>query len=83
MNDDSEPVSLEMFNTWFEEQPVCWQNMVNILRHRDDPLIHSDFEKAINLYLATWNLTYARSPLMYGRITGLQSNLTNWMLSHA
>jgi hypothetical protein len=88
MHDDSELTELELPGPTFSDQPLCYQNMINLLRQTRDPYFNMGFDRIVNEYLAEWKLEFVRYP-MEGltnkglKIVGDRSNLTVWMLTHA
>ncbi len=85
MHDDSELAELLLVGNRFDDQPVCWQNMVIQLKSRTNPFTwmwraHSEIQD----YLAQWNLTYVmKDDHDMSKVRGTRSNLTAWMLAHA
>lgn len=84
MHSQAQPLSvLELSGSKFEEQPVCWQNMVNELSEHDE-LFHMKFVGTISNHLALFNLTYVNN--MYpvaSLVKGTPEDLTAWMLTYA
>ncbi len=74
---------LELTGDKFDEQPSCWQNIVNQLADAD-AYFHMKFVGAISNHLATFNLTYVNK--MYPEaslVKGTPEDLTAWMLTYA
>jgi hypothetical protein len=74
---------LELSGSRFEEQPACWQNMVNELSEHDE-LFHMKFVRTISNHLAKFNLTYVNN--LYPEpslVKGTTEDLTAWMLTYA
>ena len=84
MHEQAQTLSvLELSGSKFEEQPVCWQNMVNELSEQDE-YFHTRFVRTISNHLAKFNLTYVNN--LYPEtslVKGTPEDLTAWMLTYA
>ena len=84
MHEQAQTLSvLELSGSKFEEQPVCWQNMVNELSEQDE-YFHKKFVSTINKHLAKFNLTYVNK--LYPEaslVKGTPEDVTAWMLTYA
>ena len=85
MHDDQKPPLsvLELSGDKFDEQPVCWQNMVNELSDADE-YFHMKFVKTISKHLAKFHLTYVHNLYPEASVVkGTTEDLAAWMLAYA
>ena len=84
MHDQKPPLSvLELIGDKFDEQPACWQNMVNKLS-QDDEYFHMKFVNTISNHLAKFHLTYVHN--LYpeaSHVKGTPEDLTAWVLTYS
>ena len=68
----------------FEDQPVCWQNMVNELSSQGLLHLHSTYVLAIRMHLAKFNLSFVDNEYPeVSLIKGTVEDLTAWMLAYS
>ena len=85
MHDDQKPPLsvLELSGDKFDEQPVCWQNMVNKLS-QDDEYFHKKFVRSIGKHLAQFHLTYVNNPYPEASLVkGTKEDLMAWILAYS
>ena len=68
----------------FENQPVCWQNMVTELSSQGLGRFHSTYVLSIRMHLAKFNLTYVDKEYPeVSLVKGSPEDLTAWMLTYS
>ena len=76
-------VELVLTGKLFNEQPVCWQNMVNLLSEHD-PYLHTKFYPTIRKHLKKFNLQFVNNQYPEPSVVkGTRTDLTAWMLTYA
>lgn len=68
----------------FEDQPLCWQNMVNELSNQGLGRFHSTYVLSIRMHLAKFNLSHVYNEYPeVSLVKGSLEDLLAWMLTYS